>query len=132
MKMKTGVRPHLFRVGLTLVFSAILSVALFACAGGQVVEDEKPATVEVTLEVPTEGVTEVAKKEVQEVRAAATATATATATPVPTPTATATATVTPREDRESETPQVDVPNRGYNTLGDPNAPITMFEFSDFT
>ena len=130
MKIKTGVRPRLFRVGLTLVFSALLSVALFACAGEQTVEDEKPATVEVTLEVPTEGVTEVAKKEVQEVRAAATATA--TATPVPTPTATATATVTPREDRESETPQVDVPNRGYNTLGDPNAPITMFEFSDFT
>ena len=128
MKMKTGVRPHLFRVGLTLVFSALLSVALFACAGEQTVEDEKTATVEVTLEATAEGVTEVAKKEVQEVRAAATA----TATPVPTPTATATATVTPREDRESETPQVDVPNRGYNTLGDPNAPITMFEFSDFT
>ena len=132
MRSLPRISLHIDFLRLICCLSALLSVALFACAGEQTVEDEKPATVEVTLEVPMEGVTEVAKKEVQEVRAAATATATATATPVPTPTAAATATVAPREDRESETPQVDVPNRGYNTLGDPNAPITMFEFSDFT
>ena len=27
--------------------------------------------------------------------------------------------------------RVNVPNRGYNSYGDPDAPITMFEFSDF-
>ena len=27
--------------------------------------------------------------------------------------------------------RVNVPNRGYNSYGDPDAPITMFDFSDF-
>ena len=32
---------------------------------------------------------------------------------------------------EKEPARVNVPNRGYNSYGDPDAPITMFDFSDF-
>jgi len=32
---------------------------------------------------------------------------------------------------EEEPARVNVPNRGYNSYGDPDAPITMFDFSDF-
>ena len=30
-----------------------------------------------------------------------------------------------------EPARVNVPNRGYNSYGDPDAPVTMFDFSDF-
>ncbi len=36
-----------------------------------------------------------------------------------------------RESGEEEAARVNVPNRGYNSYGDPDAPITMFDFSDF-
>lgn len=51
-----------------------------------------------------------------------TATPEVTATPVP-----PTATVEPTADK----PRFNIPNRGYNSYGDPDAPITMFDFSDF-
>ena len=59
-----------------------------------------------------------------------------TATAVP-PTATSVIEATTEVAVESkietavEKVRVNVPNRGYNSLGDPDAPITMFEFSDF-
>ena len=55
-----------------------------------------------------------------------------TAAPVPAPTVAEAATVAPEEEQVVEGPQVDVPNRGYNLVGNSNAPITMFDFSDFT
>ncbi len=51
-----------------------------------------------------------------------TATPEPTATPVP---PTATAEPTP------EKSQVNISNRGYNLMGSDDAPITMFDFSDF-
>ena len=55
------------------------------------------------------------------------------ATEVPTATAEPTATVEPTvaEESDDEKARVNIPNRGYNSLGDPDAPITMFDFSDF-
>ena len=53
--------------------------------------------------------------------------ATATATPVPT----STATVEPMPTEVVEKVRVRVPNRGYNAMGSNDAPIVMFEFSDF-
>ena len=35
------------------------------------------------------------------------------------------------EPEDDEPMRVNVPNRGYNSYGDPSAPITMFDFSDF-
>lgn len=37
----------------------------------------------------------------------------------------------PTETTASDAPTVKVPHRGYNALGDPNAPIKLFDFSDF-
>ena len=58
-----------------------------------------------------------------------------TATAVPTATQVPTATVAVVEEVAEEVVEkqarVNVPNRGYNSLGDADAPITMFEFSDF-
>ena len=56
-----------------------------------------------------------------------------TATPEPTSTPEPTATPTPEPEPEASTVQtlVNIPNRGYNALGNPDAPITMFDFSDF-
>ena len=50
-----------------------------------------------------------------------------TATPEPTPTPEPTVIAEPTAVNRA----VNIPNRGYNSLGDPDAPITMFEFSDF-
>ncbi len=36
-----------------------------------------------------------------------------------------------RESGEEEASRVNVANRGYNSYGDADAPITMFDFSDF-
>ena len=52
------------------------------------------------------------------------------------PTATVAPTATTEEvagesGEEEEPARVNVPNRGYNSYGDPDAPITMFDFSDF-
>ena len=40
---------------------------------------------------------------------------------------TATVAVEPTVERR----RVNIPNRGYNSYGNPDAPITMFDFSDF-
>ncbi len=53
-----------------------------------------------------------------------------TATAVP-PTATMEVAVESKIETAVEKTRVNVANRGYNSLGDPDAPITMFEFSDF-
>ena len=37
----------------------------------------------------------------------------------------------PTDALDTETPVAKVPHRGYNALGDPNAPIKLFDFSDF-
>ncbi len=56
-------------------------------------------------------------------------------TAVPTSTQVPTATVVvadkAAQDVVEKQASVNVPNRGYNSFGDPDAPITMFDFSDF-
>ena len=52
----------------------------------------------------------------------------ATASPTPTPEPAPTATVAPEEEEEP----LEVPDRGYNSVGSPDAPVTLFDFSDFT
>ena len=54
---------------------------------------------------------------------------TATPSPAPTPTAVPTATPEPEEEQQ---PPIEIPDRGYNAVGSPDAPVTMFDFSDFT
>ena len=53
-----------------------------------------------------------------------------TATSVP-PTATMAVAAESKIETAVEKVRVNVPNRGYNSFGDPDAPITMFDFSDF-
>ncbi len=58
------------------------------------------------------------------------------ATVAPSPTSTPMPTATAEDVVEAtvvmvERAKVNIPNRGYNALGDPEAPITMFDFSDF-
>ena len=55
------------------------------------------------------------------------ATPTATATVEPSPTAT----IEPTATEVPEKPRVNIPNRGYNSMGSEDAPIVMFDFSDF-
>ena len=62
------------------------------------------------------------------VEATATATQIPTATPLPAATATVSAT---KEVVEEKPKTVRVSNRGYNSMGDADAPIVMFDFSDF-
>ena len=85
----------------------VLTLALLACSGQLSIEVEKQATP--TVE-PT-----------------------ATPSPVPTrataPTATATATAEPEEE---PIPPLEIPDRGYNSVGSPDAPVTLLDFSDFT
>ena len=54
----------------------------------------------------------------------------ATATATPSPAATPTAAVT-KEVVEKKPKTIRVSNRGYNSMGDADAPIVMFDFSDF-
>ena len=59
-------------------------------------------------------------------------TATVAPTAMGAPTATSEAVEGVVEASEDERPtRVNVPNRGYNSYGDADAPITMFDFSDF-
>ena len=44
---------------------------------------------------------------------------------------TATATVEPAPTEVTESPRVKIPNRGYNSMGSEDAPIVMFDFSDY-
>ena len=60
-----------------------------------------------------------------EVEPTPTAEPSATPSPVPTPTATA------APDEEPQ-PPLEIPDRGYNSVGSPDAPVTLLDFSDFT
>ena len=86
-----------------------LTFALLACGGQLSVEVEKEVTPEVDVTPTVE--------------------ATATPSPVPTPTSAATATAAPEEE---ERPPLEIPDRGYNSVGSPDAPVTLLDFSDFT
>ena len=88
---------------------AFVAVALLACAGQLSVEVEKAVTPEVEV-TPT-------------------AESTATPSPVPAPTAVPTATLAPEEEKQ---PPLEIPDRGYNSVGSPDAPVTLLDFSDFT
>ena len=109
---------RLFTLAALISFSA---VALLACGVG----DEGDAVDENVL--TAELVVPPASQEL----AAPTATAMPpTATSVP-PTATVEVAAESEVETAVEKVRVNVPNRGYNSYGDPDAPITMFEFSDF-
>ena len=66
----------------------------------------------------------------QELAAPTATAAPPTATSVP-PTATMEVAAESEVEPVVEKVRVNVPNRGYNSYGDPDAPITMFDFSDF-
>ena len=101
----------LFRTLPRLLYATPLALtfALLACSGQLNVEVEKAIT--------------------PEVEATPTAEPTATPSPVPTPTAAATTTAAPEEE---EQPPLVIPDRGYNSVGSPDAPVTLLDFSDFT
>ena len=82
-----------------------ITLALLACAGQTTAEDTPEINVTPTVE-PT-----------------------ATPSPVPTPTVAATATAEPEEEPR---PPLEIPDRGYNSVGSPDAPVTLLDFSDFT
>lgn len=86
-----------------------LTVAFLACSGQLSVEVEREVT--------------------PEVEATPTVEPTATPSPVPTPTAAATATAAPEEEQLAP---LEIPDRGYNSVGSPDAPVTLLDFSDFT
>ena len=106
MKRLSNVLPRLI-----YAIPVALTLALLAC-GGQL-------TVEVTREVEATPTVEVTP----------TAEATATPSPVPTPTAVEAAAAAQEEEQQ---PPLEIPDRGYNSVGDPDAPVTLFDFSDFT
>ena len=87
----------------------VLTLALLACSGQLSVEVEREVTPEVE----------------------ATPTAEPTATPSPVPTR-ATAPTATAEPEEEEQPPLEIPDRGYNSVGSPDAPVTLLDFSDFT
>ena len=94
---------------LICAITVTLSVALLACGGQLSVQVEKEATREIEVTPTVE--------------------ATATPSPVPTPTAVEAATAAPEEEQQ---PPLEIPDRGYNSVGNPDAPVTLFDFSDFT
>ena len=125
-----SIRPYVVYLCPVYFLLALVLAGLLACGGEQSAEDQRTATTEVTpanVETPVtaEATRQVAKEK-------PTAEPTATSPPAPTPTATRAATVAPEGDQQAESSPVDVPNRGYNSLGSPDAPITMLDFSDFT
>ncbi len=93
------------------VMPVALAVMLLACSG--------EATLEVTREVEV----------TRNVEVTPTAEPTATPSPVPTPTPAATATAALEEQQQ---PPLEIPDRGYNSVGSPDAPVTLLDFSDFT
>ena len=102
--------PRSFALATLILFSAIAVAACGAQDTGETVNESAltpelvvPPASQVTVEPPT-------------------ATVAPTATQPPTPT---------EEPIEDEPARVHVPNRGYNSYGDPDALITMFDFSDF-
>lgn len=108
MKRLSNVLPRLI-----YVIPVALTLALLAC-GGQL-------AVEVTREV----------EDTRKVEVTPTIEAPATPSPAPTPTAVKAATVAP-EPEEEQQPPLEIPDRGYNSVGNPDAPVTLFDFSDFT
>ena len=103
-----------FRQTMAMVIPLFVVVAVLSCGGGRIVEVTRE--VEVIEEVEVTRIVEVV----------------ATASPVPTPGTVEADTVAPDEEQEGAKPLLEVPDRGYNSLGSPDAPITMFDFSDFT
>ena len=99
---------------LTYAIPVFVVVAVLSCGGGRIVEVTRE--VEVIEEVEVTRIVEVV----------------ATASPVPTPGTVEADTVASDEEPEVAKPLLEVPDRGYNSLGSPDAPITMFDFSDFT
>ncbi len=93
----------------TYALPVFLVVVLLACSG------------EMTVEVETEATREVV----------ATSTVELAPTPSPSPTSEPmpTATGVPEEEEE---PPLEIPDRGYNSVGSPDAPVTLLDFSDFT
>ena len=91
-----------------------VAVAVLSCGGGRIVEVTRE--VEVIEEVEVTRIVEVV----------------ATASPVPTPATVEADKIALDEEPEVAKPLLEVPDRGYNSLGSPDAPITMFDFSDFT
>ena len=98
-----------FRRTMAMAFLVFAAVALLACSGEPSVQVEEEVT--------------------REVEATPTVEAAVTPSPVPTPTTAATATVAPEEE---PLPPLEIPDRGYNSVGNPDAPVTLFDFSDFT
>ena len=96
--------PRSFALAVLILFSAIAVAACGAQDAGETV-NESALTAELVVPPASQVTVEPA-----------------TATVAPTPT---------EESIEDEPPRVHVPNRGYNSYGNPDAPITMFEFSDF-
>ena len=103
------IRPPKTLPPLLYAIPVALTLALLACAGQLSVEVEKAVTPEVEV-TPT-------------------AESTATPSPVPAPTAVPTATLAPEKE---EQPPLEIPDRGYNSVGSPDAPVTLLDFSDFT
>ena len=143
-----SIGPQKIRIVLIYAVSVFVSFALLACSVEQIVEVEQEATREVQAPVKTP--VEVVEKDVRTVEVEKPVVAEATkefevekvaekevevpetTVPVPTPTVAEATTVAPEEEQQVEVLQVNIPNRGYNLVGSPNAPITMFDFSDFT
>ena len=109
---------RLFALAALVLLSAF---AVFGCGVGEDGEAVSDNVLTAELVVPP------ASQEL----AAPTATAMPpTATSVP-PTATVEVAAESEVETAVEKVRVNVPNRGYNSFGDPDAPITMFDFSDF-
>ena len=99
---------------LTYAIPVFVVVAVLSCGGGRIVDVTRE--VEVIKEVEVTRIVEVV----------------ATPSPVPTPGTVEADKIAPDEEQEVAKPLLEVPDRGYNSLGSPDAPITMFDFSDFT
>ena len=99
---------------LTYAIPVFVVVAVLSCGGGRIVDVTRE--VEVIKEVEVTRIVEMV----------------VTPSPVPTPGTVEEDTVAPDEEQEVAKPLLEVPDRGYNSLGSPDAPITMFDFSDFT
>ena len=104
---------RLFALAALVVFGA---VAVIGCG----MRDEGDAVSENVLTA------ELVVPPASQVTVEAPATVALTATKVPVATSASAA-----EETDDEPAGVNVPNRGYNSYGDPDAPIVMFDFSDF-
>ena len=99
---------------MTYAIPVFVAVAVLSCGGGRIVDVTRE--VEVIKEVEVTRIVEVV----------------VTASPVPNPGTVEADKIRSDEEQEVAKPLLEVPDRGYNSLGSPDAPITMFDFSDFT